>query len=171
MHSFIRTYPSLASAASGSAASSSNISRLGEEDENGSICCDIYIDGEDTSQIQKGGSSTSSKPLHVAAVLRGRGIPPEPAPEPEKRGICSCLRLTLILAAIVVGAIVLGVSVGESYVKATGAAQWLPLQPHWRPDVKILSQCRQMKPICMMQQCRGLESAAQQPPKTGISGS
>lgn len=136
MHSFIRTYPSLASAASGSAASSSNISRLGEEDENGSICCDIYIDGEDTSQIQKGGSSTSSKPLHVAAVLRGRGIPPEQAPEPEKRRICSCWRLTLIMAAIVVGAIVLGVSVGE---KAAGAAQWLSLQLHWRSDVEMPS--------------------------------
>lgn len=114
MHSFIRTYPSLASAASGSAASSSNISRSGDEDENGSICCDIYIDGDDASQIQKGGSSsTSSKPLHVAAVLRGRGIPPEPAPEREKRRICSFWRVTLILAAIVVGAIVLGISVGE----------------------------------------------------------
>jgi hypothetical protein len=121
MHSFIRTYPSLASAASGSAASSSSTSRLGEEDENGSICCDIYIDGEDNSQPQKGGSSTSSKkPLHVAAVLRGRGIPPEPAPEPERRRICSCWRLTLIIAAIVVGAIVLGVSIGESCVKAAG---------------------------------------------------
>lgn len=108
MHSFIRTYPSAASAAS-----SSNISRSGEEDENGSICCDIYIDGEDNNtQPQKG---SSSKPLHVAAVLRGRGSPPPPLPEPEKQKICSCWRVTLILVAVIAAAVI-GVSVGEQEV-------------------------------------------------------
>lgn len=108
MHSFIRTYPSAASAAS-----SSNISRSAEEDENGSICCDIYIDGEDNSQPQKKGSSSSIKPLYVAAVLRGRGSPDFPLPEPEKKRRCSCWVLTVTLVAIVAAAVVIGVSVGE----------------------------------------------------------
>jgi hypothetical protein len=117
MHSFIRTYPSAASAAS-----SSNISRSAEEDENGSICCDIYIDGEDNSQPQKKGSS-SSKPLYVAAVLRGRGSPDLPLPEPEKKQRCSCWVLTLTLVAIVTAAVVIGVSVGEREATYVNKAQ------------------------------------------------
>lgn len=108
MHSFIRTYPSAASAAS-----SSQLSRP-EEDENGSICCDIYIDGEDNSQIQKGSSSGSKHvPLHVAAVLRGHGLEAErKQPEPEKKRRCSCWCMTLVLVACVAAAVIVGVSVG-----------------------------------------------------------
>lgn len=120
MHSFIRTYPSAASAAS-----SSNISRSGEEDENGSICCDIYIDGEDNTQQQKG---SSSKPLHVAAVLRGRGSPPVALPEPEQQRTCSCWRVTLIVVAVVVAAAVIGVSVGEQEVTYVNGGPTLSAQ-------------------------------------------
>lgn len=102
----IKTYPFQ------SAGSSSQASRAAEEEETGSICCDIYIDGEEQQKPQKDGSK---KPLHVAAVLRG--IPPQadrplPAGEPETRKTSRCWVISLFIVALLAVGLTVGISVG-----------------------------------------------------------
>lgn len=82
----------------------------GEEDENGSICCDIYIDGDEQQTQSRKGSKT---PLHVAAVLRGAIQHRPPSRQEDRRKCCSgCWWAVMVCLVVAAVAVALGVGIG-----------------------------------------------------------
>lgn len=122
----LKTYPPL----DGAASSSSLQTRSADEEETSSICCDIYIDGEEQRPNPKHGGKT--KPLHVTAIMRGmhkaeRPLPPGGAGEQQKKRGCSCFVLILCITAVVAVAVTVGVTVGERRKEAINlrASSWV----------------------------------------------
>jgi hypothetical protein len=96
----------------GSSSSKANLLPA-QDDDNGSICWEVYIENE-APDDGKGGSKPSRMQLAAVAHCGADGTGPPDAGRQQQRKRRGCLKLSLILVAVVVVlGLVIGVSVGE----------------------------------------------------------